>query len=151
MILIVRLYLGSLLRQSCLLLSFFLFLAEDRCVLVSRVILLPGVALAPARSHHSYLVGPGAAILALESDPLCPGPVNDATPLLSVPPAPVAPCVTPSANPVGQQLSRQTLPSTYKLLDGVDAGALAIGYVLGGPQLPAAHLALVWAWNMRSG
>lgn len=107
--------------------------------------MLSGVALTLAGGHHSDLVGPSAAVLALEPDPLSPGPVNDATPLLGVAAAPVPPGVTPTPDPVGQQVGRQTLPSTHQLLDGVDTGALAIRDVLGGPQLPAAHLALVWA------
>lgn len=124
---------------------FFLFPAGDRRVLVSRVILLSGVALALAGGHHSYLVGPGAAILALQPNPLGPGPVDDTAPLLGVAAAPVPPSVAPTPNPVGQQVGWQTLPSTHQLLDRVDTGALTIRDVLCGPQLPAAHLALVWA------
>lgn len=112
---------------------------------MSRVVLLSGVALALAGGHHGYLVGSGAAVLALQTDSLGPGPVNDAAPLLGVAAAPVPPIVTSTPNPVGQQVSRQTLPSTHQLLDGVDTGALTIRDVFCGPQLPAAHLALVWA------
>ena len=114
---------------------------------MSRVILLSGVALALAGGYHGDLVGPGAAVLALQPDPLGSSPVDDAAPLLGVAAAPVPPSVNPSppADPVGQQVGWQTLPSTHQLLDGVDAGTLAIRDVLCGPQLPAAHLALVRA------
>ena len=144
-LLVIRLPPSSLLRHFCLLLVFPLFPAGDRCVLVSRVILLSGVAFALAGGHDSYLVGPGAAILTLQPNPLSPGPVDDAAPLLGVAAAPVPPSVASTPNPVGQQVVWQTLPSTHQLLDRVDAGALAIRDVLCGPQLPAAHLALVWA------
>lgn len=127
-----------------------LFTSVDSWVLVSWVILLSGVALAPAGGHHSYLVGPGAAILALQPDPLGSCPVNDTAPLLGVAAAPVPTGVSPTPNPVGQQVGWQTLPSTHQLLNGVDAGALAIRDVLCGPQLPAAHLALIWAWDMET-
>lgn len=80
--------------------------------------------------------------MALQLDPLGPGSINDAPPLLSVTAAPVPPGVS-ATDPVGQQVSWQTLPGTHQLLDRVDAGALAIRYVLCGPQLPAADLALV--------
>ena len=149
-VLVVRLPPGSLLRESTLPLIFPRFTTVDRCVLVSWVILVSGVALAFTGCHHSYLVGPGAAILALQSDPLGPGPVNDTAPLLSIAAAPVPASVTPTSDPVGQQVGRQTLPSTDQLLNGVNAGTLAIWDVLCGPQLPAAHLALVWTWDMEN-
>lgn len=120
-----------------------LFTSISRCVLVSWIVLLSGVALAFAGGHHSYLVGPRAPIVALQLDPLGPGSIDNTAPLLSIAAAPVPPSVS-STNPVGQQLSWQTLPSTHQLLDRVDTGALAIRDVLRGPQLPAAHLALVW-------
>lgn len=83
--------------------------------------------------------------MALQTDPLGPGPLNDAAPLLGITAAPVSHIVTPTSNPVGQQVGRQTLPSTHQLLYGVDTGALTVRDVFCGPQLPAAHLALVWA------
>lgn len=140
----------SFLRQYSLPLTLLLFTTVDSCVLVSWVILLSVVALAFAGGHHSYLVGPGAAVLTLQPDPLGPGPVNDAAPLLGVTAAPVPTSVTSTPDPVGKQVSRQTLSSAHQLLDGVDTGALAIRDVLGGPQLPAANLALVWAWDMET-
>ncbi|KAF3834469.1 hypothetical protein F7725_025673 [Dissostichus mawsoni] len=117
-----------LLRRSSLPLKFLLLPSVDGPVLVSRVILLSGVALALAGGYHGDLVGPGAAVLALQPDPLGSGPVDDAAPLLGVAAAPVPPSVNPSppADPVGQQVGWQTLPSTHQLLDGVDAGTLAI-------------------------
>lgn len=75
--------------------------------------MLSGVVLAPAGGHHSYLVGPEAAVLALQLDPLCPRPVNDAAPLLGVAVAPVPTSVTPTSNPIGQQVGWQTLPGTH--------------------------------------
>lgn len=83
--------------------------------------------------------------MALQSDSLGPSTVDDTSPLLGVPPAPVPPSITTSPDPVGQQVGWKTLPSADQLLDGVDAGALPIRDVLCGPQLSAAHLALVWA------
>lgn len=111
--------------------------------LSSRFILLSAVALALAGSDHSYFVGPGAAVLALQPDPLGSGPVGDAAPLLHVLAAPGSPVVAAASNPVWEQVGWQTLPGTHQLFDGVGAGALSVRNVLCGPQLPTAHLMLV--------
>lgn len=139
-----------LLRKTCLPVVPPRLILEDSCILVPRVVLLSGVAFALAGGHHGYLVGPGGAILTLQPYALGPGPVDDATPLHCVPSAPVAAHVTTPANPVGEEVGRQALPGAHQLFNGVHAGALAVGDVLGGPQLSAAHLTLVWTWNIKT-
>lgn len=146
-VLLVSLYLSCLLRESNPPLIFLLFTTNGWCVLVSWVILLSGVTFALARGHHGYLVGPGTAVLALQPDPLGSGSVNDAAPFLGITTAPVPPSIGP--DPVRQHMGRKTFTRTHQLLDGVHAGALAIRDVLCGPQLSAAHLALVRAWNKK--
>lgn len=86
---------------------------RDALRLVPRFIMLPQVAFALAASHHSDLVGPGAAVLALQLDALCPALVVDAAPVLvgGAPPAPELPSM--SSDPVGQHLGWETLPRTH--------------------------------------
>lgn len=92
--------------------------------------MLPGVAFALAGGHHRDPVGPGAPVLTLQPDPLGTGPVDDAAPLLGLPPAPVFPSAP--SDPVRQQVGRKTLPGTHQLLHWVETGALPIRDVLGG-------------------
>lgn len=103
------------------------------------LIVLPSVPLALAGGDHRDFVGARAAILALQLDSLGARFVVDTPPLLGAPPAPVLGSVA-SANPVGKHRQRQALTSTDQLLQGADAGALAIRDILGGTQFPAAHL-----------
>lgn len=103
------------------------------------LIVLPSVPLALAGGDHRDFVGARAAILALQLDSLGARFVVDTPPLLGAPPAPVLGSVA-SANPVGEHRQRQALTSTDQLLQGADAGALAIRDILGGTQFPAAHL-----------
>ena len=107
-----------------------------------RLVLQPGVTLALAGRHHRDAVSPGAAVLALQADPLGAGAVDDAAPLLGLSAAPVAAGVA-AADPVGQQVGGEAFPRAHQLLHGVKAGALAVRDVLGGAQLPAAHLVLL--------
>lgn len=111
--------------------SFSLFVMLDGLCLrgslkvVAGLIVLPGVALALAGRDHSYFVGSYTSILALQLDPLGASFVVDASPLLRAPPAPVLGSV-PSSNPVGEQRQREAFTSTHQLLQGVDAGTLAV-------------------------
>lgn len=111
--------------------SFSLFVMLDGLCLrgslkvVAGLIVLPGVAFTLAGRDHSYFVGSYTSILALQLDPLGASFVVDASPLLRAPPAPVLGSVT-SSNPVGEQRQRDAFTSTHQLLQGVDAGALAI-------------------------
>ena len=110
--------------------------------LVAGLVVLSRVPLALAGRHHGDLVGAGAAVLALQLDALCPRLVVDAAPVLAAPPAPeLLPAAAP--DPVRQHGCRQALTGTHQLLDGLDAGALAVRDVLGGAQLPTAHLVLL--------
>lgn len=114
-----------------------------RLQLVARLVVLPGVSLALAGGDHGDLVGPRAAVLALQLDALRAGLVVDAPPVLAVAtPAPELPTVG-AADPVLQHLRRETLAGADQLLDGLDAGAVAVGDVLGRPQLSATDLAPV--------
>lgn len=107
----------------------------------SGLVVLPGVPLALAGRDHGDLVRPGAAVLALQLDALRARLVVDAAPVVAAAsPAPHLPAVG-AADPVVKHVSRKTLASADQLLDGVDAGAVAIRDVLGGPQLSAADLA----------
>lgn len=130
-----------------LLLGFPQFPALGRRILVSRVVLLPCEALALAGGHHVDLVYPGAAVVALQLDPLGPGSVYDAAPVRGITTAPVPLRETTDPDPVGGQVSWQTLPGTHQFFDWADAGALTIRDVLCGSEFPAFHLALVRAWN----
>lgn len=103
------------------------------------LIVLPSVPLAFAGSDHRDFVGARAAILALQLDPLGTRFVIDTPPLLGTPPAPVL-CSIASSDPVGEHGQGQALTSTHELLQRADAGALAIGDVFSGTELPATHL-----------
>lgn len=109
--------------------------------LVARLVVLARVPLALARGDHGDLVGPRGAVQALQLDALRAGLVVDAPPVLAAAPAsPPLPAVR-AADPVLEHLGREALAGAHQLLDGVDAGAVAVGDVLGGPQLSAANLA----------
>lgn len=109
--------------------------------LVARFVVLAGVPLALAGGDHSDFVRSRAAVLALQLDALGACLVGDAAPVL------VAASATPqlpgvgAADPVLKHLSWETLTGAHQLLDGVDAGAVAVGDVLRGPQLSASDLA----------
>lgn len=103
------------------------------------LVVLPSVPLALAGGDHGDFVGARAAILALQLDPLGARLVVDTPPLLGAPPAPVLGAIA-APDPVGEQRQGQALPSAHQLLQGAEAGALAIGDVFGGAQLPATHL-----------
>lgn len=100
-------------------------------------IVLPRVSFAFAGGHHCDLVGPGAAILALELNPLSSGLVIYTAPFLTVPTVPGLLAV--SSNPIGQHLSGEALSCAHQLFHRVYAGALAIWDVLGGSELSAAY------------
>lgn len=102
------------------------------------LVVLASVSLACAGGDSCDFVCACGAVLALEFNALGTCAVGDTAPLLGIPSAPV---VT-STDPVGQQVGGQTFTSTHQLLDWVQAGALAIRYILSGPQLPAADLVL---------
>lgn len=90
--------------------------------------MLSGVPLTLAGRDHSDLVGPCAAILALQLDALRAGFVGDAAPVLAAvatPPTPW-PAAVGAADPVLEYRSRETLTGAHQLLDGVDAGAVAV-------------------------
>lgn len=125
--------------------SFSLFVMLDRLCLrgslkvVAGLVVLPGVSLALAGRDHSYFVGSYTSILALQLDPLGASFVIDTSPLLRAPSAPVLGSIT-SSNPVGQERQGEAFASTHQLLQGIDAGALAVWDVLGRSQFPAANL-----------
>lgn len=103
--------------------------------------MLPRVPLALARGDHGDFVRSRAAVLTLQLDALGAGLVVDASPVLVAAPAtPELPAVG-AADPVLKHLSWETLAGAHQLLDGVDAGAVAVGDILSGPQLSAADLA----------
>ncbi len=109
--------------------------------LVARLVVLPRVPLALAGGDHSDFVCSRAAVLALQLDALGAGLVVDAPPVLVAAPAtPELPAIG-AADPVLEHLSWETLASAHQFLDGVDAGAVAIGDILCGPQLSASNLA----------
>lgn len=101
------------------------------------------VTFALAAGHHSDLVGPGAAILALQLNAFSAGLVIDAAPVLAAPAAPRLFAISPY--PVGKHLGSEALSCTHQLFNRVDASALAIRYVLSGAQFSAAHR--TWIWN----
>lgn len=103
------------------------------------LVVLPSVPLTLAGGDHSDFVGARAAILALQLDPLGARFVVDTPPLLGASPAPVLGSIA-SPDPVGEQRQGQALPSAHQLLQGAEAGALAIRDVFGGTQFPATHL-----------
>lgn len=120
--------------------------------LVPGLVVLPGVPLALARRDHGDLVHSGAAVLALQPDALGAGFVVDAPPVVvPVPAGPELPAVGPAADPVLEHLGWETLARAHQLLDGVDAGAVAVRDVLGGPQLSAADLATICGETGRKG
>lgn len=106
---------------------------------VAGLVVLPGVALALAGRDHGDLVGARAAVLTLQLDSLRARLVVDTPPLLRAPAAPVLGAVA-APDPVGEHRQGQALASAHQLLQGADAGALAIRDVLGGTQFPTAHL-----------
>lgn len=106
---------------------------------VTGFIVLPSVPLALAGGDHRDLVRARASILALQLDSLGPSFVVDTPPFLGAPPAPVL-CSIASSDPVGQHRQGQALTSAHQLLQGADAGALAIRYVFGRTELPTTHL-----------
>lgn len=107
------------------------------------LVVLPRVPLAPAGGDHRDLVRPRAAVLALQPDALGAGLVVHAPPVVVAAPAsPELPAVG-AADPVVEHLGREALAGAHQLLDGVDAGAVAVGDVLGGPELPAADLTAI--------
>lgn len=109
--------------------------------LVARLVVLPRVPLALAGGDHGDFVRSRAVILALQLDALGAGLVVDAPPIVVAAPAtPQLPAVG-AADPVLKHLSWETLTSAHQLLDGVDAGAVAVGDVLSRPQLSAPDLA----------
>ena len=107
----------------------------------ARLVVLPRVPLALAGGDHGDFVRSRAAVLALQLDALGAGLVVDAPPVLvAVPATPELPAVG-AADPVLKHLGWETLAGAHQLLDGVDAGAVAIGDILRGPQLSASDLA----------
>lgn len=117
--------------------------------LATRLIVLPRVPLALAGGDHGDFVRSRAAILALQLDALGAGLVVDTPPVLvAAPAAPQLPAVG-TADPVLQHLSWETLASAHQLLDGVDAGAVAVGDILSGPQLSASDLASLCGKTQR--
>lgn len=115
--------------------------------LAARFVVLPGVPLALAGGDHGDFVRSRAAVLALKLDALGAGLVVDTPPVLAAAAAAAAAPATPelpavgAADPVLEHLSRETLAGAHQLLDGVNAGAVAIGDILSGPELSAADLA----------
>lgn len=111
--------------------------------LIARLVVLPRVPLALAGRDHGDLVGPRAAVLALQPDALGVGFVVDASPVVvPVPAGPELPAGGP-ADPVLKHLGGEALARTHQLLDGVDAGAVAVRDVLSGPQLSASDLTTI--------
>lgn len=108
---------------------------------VARLVVHPRVPLALAGGDNSDFVCSRAAILALQLDALGAGLVVDTPPVLvAAPTTPELPAIG-AADPVLKHLSWETLSSAHQLLDGVNAGAVAIRDVLCGPQLSASNLA----------
>lgn len=94
--------------------------------LAARLVVLPRVPLAPAGGNHGDFVGSAGAVLALQLNALGAGLVVDAAPVVvSTPTRPVPPTAS-SADPVLKHLGGQTLACADQLLDGVDAGAVAV-------------------------
>lgn len=111
--------------------------------------MLPCVPLALAGGDHCDFVRSRAAVLALKLDTLSTGLVVDASPVLGAAAATPELFAVGPADPVLKHLSWETLTGTHKLLDGVDAGAVAIGDILSGPQLSASNLASFCGKTMR--
>lgn len=106
---------------------------------VAGLVVLARVTLALAGRDHRDFVGACAAVLTLQLDSLGARLVVDTPPLLGAPSAPVLGSVA-SSDPVGKHWQGQALAGAHQLLQRADAGALAVGNVLGGAQFPAAHL-----------
>lgn len=106
---------------------------------VAGLVVLARVTLALAGRDHRDFVGACAAVLTLQLDSLGARLVVDTPPLLGAPSAPVL-CSVASSDPVGKHRQGQALAGAHQLLQRADAGALAVGNVLGGAQFPAAHL-----------
>lgn len=106
------------------------------------------VTFALAAGHHCDLVGPGAAILALQLNAFGAGLVIDATPVLAAPAAPRL--FTISTYPVGEHLGSEALSCTHQLFNGVDTGALAVRDVLRRAQFSATHRPWIWNYTVRS-
>lgn len=116
--------------------------------LVAGLVVLPRVPLALAGGDHGDLVCSRAAVVALKLDALGAGLVIYAPPVLVAASAtPELPAVG-AADPVLKHLSRETLAGAHQLLDGVDAGAVAVRDVLSGSELSASDLAsFCWTDN----
>lgn len=110
---------------------------SDALGLICRFVVLFQVTFTLATGHHCDLVGPGAAVLALQLNAFGAGLVIDAAPVLAAPAAPLL--FTISAYPVGEHLGSEALSCAHQLFNGVDAGALAVRDVLSGAQFTAAH------------
>lgn len=123
---------------------------QDRLLeLTARFVVLPRVPLALARGDHGDFVRSCAAVLALQLNALGPGLVVDTPPVLAA--APATPDLPPigAANPVLKHVGWETLSSTHQLLDGFDAGAVAVRDVLSGSQLSASDLVSFCRQTMR--
>lgn len=118
--------------------------------LVPGLVVLPGVPLTLAGGDHGDFVRSRAAVLTLQLDALGAGLVVDAPPVVAaVPPTPELPAVG-AADPVLQHLRWKTLAGAHQLLDGVDAGAVAVRNILGGSQLSAPDLTpLCWGKRLK--
>lgn len=115
---------------------------------VARFVVLSWVPLALAGGDHSDFVCSRGAVLALQLDALGAGLVVDAPPILVVVPAtPELPAIG-ATDPVLKHLGRETLTSTHQLLDGIEAGAVAIWDVLSGSQLSASYL-VSFCWKTQ--
>lgn len=119
--------------------------------LAARFVVLPGVPLALAGGDHGDFVRSRAAVLALQLDALGAGLVVDAAPVVAAAAAPATPELPAigAADPVLKHVGWETLAGAHQLLDGVNAGAVAVGDVLRGPELPAADLAPFCARTQR--
>lgn len=94
--------------------------------LAARLVVLPREPLALAGGHHGDLVRSRGAVLALQLDALGAGFVVDAAPVVAAAPAGPELPAAGRADPVLQHLSWETLSCAHQLLDGVDAGAVAV-------------------------
>lgn len=84
-------------------------------IVVARLIVLPRVSLALARSDHGDFVGSGGAVRTLELNPLSARLVVDAPPFLGASATPVFQAIT-SSDPVWKNGQRKTFSSTHQLL-----------------------------------
>lgn len=94
--------------------------------------MLPRVSLTLARGDHGDLVCSCTAIVALQLDALSAGLVIDTPPILVAAPATPELSTIGTTDPVLKHLSWETLAGAHQLLDGIDAGAVAIRDVLSG-------------------